>query len=601
MGLCAVVAVALIGIFITACPPPPAPLPPDLAGSVEITGIARVGETLRVNLRNLDGSGNVSFEWKADGFPFENNRNATLPLTERHAGFAITVTVNTSDNLGSVTSLPVTAVEGAAPALTGSVSIIGDPRVGHTLRVNVDNLGGSGAIFYEWKLNDQPFANNQRMILPLGGLDVGSEVTVTVRREHNSGSVTSESVGPVVVGNEHVPPLTGSVGIVGRPHVWQTLRVNSNLSGSGEVFYEWRAGGATIGTGPTLFLIPEDVGRSVTVTVIRENGFGYITSQPVPITLLPRLEGTVSIAGIPQDGIPRVGQDLIANTANLRGSGAMSFVWRAGDVQVGTTNRLILTNDHVGQRITVTVSRANNDGSVTSPATQPVEIVPPLGGVISITGTPQVGHTLGVNTIGLDGTGHMSFVWRLMGGAQIGTGSLLTLQSWHVGQFVTVTVTTSGNTGSIMSLPVGPVIAAATPPPPPPPPPQPTDITITVTGIPWQYINRWGAIDFELVAGGGFHVVAESPWIRIPGSSATFTMRTLDGQPFNMPGNYRIHFSIDDDWGPVGDYSIITNISAGSNSIPFGSFIPVFHTFSEDPESTTEEAPPGGVRTRTRR
>ena len=591
---CAIAMVALVGISMTACPPS-SPLPPppplELAGSVSITGIPRVGETLGVNLRNLSGSGNVSFEWMADGTPFGNNRGATLPLDALHAGRTITVTVTTSYNSGGLTSLPVgpvIAAGGTMPALTGTVSITGNPRVGQMLRANVDYLDGNGAISFEWKTDGTPFENSHGRILPLDGLHVGRTISVTARRANNSGHVASPPVGPVIFGDETAPTLTGSIIITGNPYVGQMLRVNvNNLSGSGEIFHEWKVGNETVGTGDTLFLIPADVGQTVTVTVIRENNFGNVTSPPVgPITLRPLLTGTVRITGVPQ-----VGQILMANTIGLGGSGAMSFVWKAGGAQIGTGNTLPLLGHHVGQIVTVTVTRANNDGSVTSPPVGPVEAIPPLTGTIAITGVPQAGQTLGVNTAGLGGSGAMSFVWG-MAGSQVGTGSTLPLQNHHVGQTVTVTVTRANNTGSVTSPPVGPITPAPQPPPPPP------ALTITVTGIPWHYMNHWGAIDLESERYGW---VAESAWIRISGTSATFTMST---GPAFTPGVHWVYFSIDDAVGnPVGDYiTPLRSISAGHNTIPFSAFsVNLGRVFSENLESAEERTPAGNSRARTRR
>ncbi|MCL2193228.1 MAG: hypothetical protein FWB78_07520 [Treponema sp.] len=585
---CAIAMVVLIGFSIAACEMSGNGLEPtELAGSVSITGIPRVGETLGVNVRNLDGSGDVSFEWMVDGQPFANNRGATLRLDALHVGSTFTVTVSTSDNYGGVTSFPVGPVivaGGILPPLTGSIGITGIPQVGQTLRANIDYLEGNGAISYEWKIDGDPFENNRGMILPLDILHRDRNISVTVRRENNSGCITSDSIGPIGAGT--MSALTGSVSITGSPHMGQTLRVNVNsLGGSGEIFHEWMVGNQTVGTGGTLFLIPGDVGQPVTVTVRRENNFGYVTSLSVgPVTQRPLLTGTIGITGMPQ-----VGQTLRVDTASLGGSGAMSFDWKVGDAIAGTANTLSLVDAHIGQYVTVTVRRANNDGSVTSSAAGPVVAIPPLTGTIGITGIPQVGQTLRVDTASLGGSGAMSFVWRV-GGSQVGTGNSLLLQSVHVGQMVTVTVTRAGNTGSATSPSVGPVTAA-----PLPPPPSPTAITITVTGIPGRYIHHWGAIDLESSWAGW---VAESAWLRITGSSATFTMRTFDGAPFNISGTYRVHFSIDDDMGEVGNYSVMRGISAGNNSIPFTAFTPVFSGFSEGLESTEEG---GGSRAGARR
>ena len=96
-------------------------------------------------------------------------------------------------------------------------------------------------------------------------------------------------------------------------------------------------------------------------------------------------------------------------------------------------------------------------------------IIPPTGGdipssgtaltgTVSIIGTPQAGQTLSVDTNNLGGSGTISYQW-MVGGTSVGTNNTLTLIAADVGYTVTVTVTRSGNTGSVTSPAVGPVTA----------------------------------------------------------------------------------------------------------------------------------------------
>jgi len=75
-----------------------------------------------------------------------------------------------------------------------------------------------------------------------------------------------------------------------------------------------------------------------------------------------RLVGIVNITGTPQ-----VGQTLTANILGLGGAGTPSFQWNiVGGGSAGTGQELLLTEVHVGQRLTVTVTRAGYSGSVIS-------------------------------------------------------------------------------------------------------------------------------------------------------------------------------------------------------------------------------------------
>jgi len=113
-------------------------------------------------------------------------------------------------------------------------------------------------------------------------------------------------------------------------------------------------------------------GSSGQLRSTRRNG-AYLANQSFDIGFrlvrpFPPLQGTVSITGTPQ-----VGQTLTANTANLGGSGAISFQWRRGGVNVGAnSDTYVVQADDLGHTITVTVIRADNSGSYTSPAVGPV-------------------------------------------------------------------------------------------------------------------------------------------------------------------------------------------------------------------------------------
>ncbi|MDR0475374.1 MAG: leucine-rich repeat domain-containing protein [Treponema sp.] len=93
---------------------------------------------------------------------------------------------------------------------------------------------------------------------------------------------------------------------------------------------------------------------------------------------LPALTGTVSISGN-----ALAGETLTANTDALGGSGAITYQWKRGSAAVGSDSSTYrLTNEDSGYSITVTVTRAGNSGSVTSPATPIVTGGAPTEGLL---------------------------------------------------------------------------------------------------------------------------------------------------------------------------------------------------------------------------
>jgi len=217
---------AVIALSVTGCPNNPSTPTedPELTGTVTISGIAAVGQTLTANTDNLDGSESdtISYQWKRSdaaatpGTAIGGANGKTYELVKADEGKYITVTVTRAGFTGSVTSDPTDAVaaEGNLPALTGTVTITGTPTVGETLTANT-SLGGSGAISYQWKRSDAAatpgtdIEDETSKDYILTGDDEGKYITVSVTRANNSGSVTSQTaIGPIVADDSGDPSFT---------------------------------------------------------------------------------------------------------------------------------------------------------------------------------------------------------------------------------------------------------------------------------------------------------------------------------------------------------------------------------------------------------
>jgi len=220
-----------------------------------------------------------------------------------------------------------------------------------------------------------------------------------------------------------LPALTGTVTITGTAQVGQTLTANTgSLGGSGTITYQWRRGTTNIGTNSNTYIVQtEDVGSTIIVIVTRSDNSGSVTSNPTStvIAVSSTLTGTVTITGTAQ-----VGQTLAVNISNLGGSGIISFQWkRSGSAVIGSNSTYEVAAADAGHTITVTVTRSDNSGSVTSAPTATVteENLKPLpvpvetdfvignfiqieGNVTAVTITPQEGKSTGEITIFYDGS-----------------------------------------------------------------------------------------------------------------------------------------------------------------------------------------------------
>jgi len=292
LGIIALIAV--IGFTMVACPAVrPEEEPLQLTGTVSISGTAEVGQTLRANTTNLNGSGTIFYQWKRGGTAIYGETDSTYVVQTADVGSTITVTVTRSENYGSVTSAQtITVTDPRLPQLTGTVSISGTAQVGQTLTANTANLGGSGTISYQWSRGGNNISGATGNTYVVQAADAGSTIIVTVNRDGYSGSVISNATATIIF-----PILTGTVSITGTAQVGQTLSANTtSLGGSGTISYQWNRGETAISgaTSSTYIIQTVDSGSNITVTVTRSGNSGSITSTPVSVISVLAFNKTVS-------------------------------------------------------------------------------------------------------------------------------------------------------------------------------------------------------------------------------------------------------------------------------------------------------------------
>jgi hypothetical protein len=258
----------------------------------------------------------------------------------------------------------------------------------------------------------------------------------------NGASISST---PSVVNNT-APSISGT------PVVGHTLGLSTgSWSPAGLTFaYQWKVAGADVpgATATSLPLTADYLGKIVSVRITGSKT-GY-TSTTVTAVSGPVTAGTVVNNTSPTiNGTPEVGHTLGLSTGSWSPAGlTFAYQWKVNGVSVAgaTTATFAVTSDQLGQVISVSVtgSRAGYTSATATAATTPVQ----LGAVVNntsptITGTPKVGHTLGLST-GMWSPSGLTFAyqWKVNGvnvaGATTGT---FALTKDHVGKIISVSVT----------------------------------------------------------------------------------------------------------------------------------------------------------------
>lgn len=116
--------------------------------------------------------------------------------------------------------------------------------------------------------------------------------------------------------------------------------------------------------------------------------------------------------------------------------------------------------------VTIKYAELDNEKTVQQTVTVTVTDKPELGGMVTITGAstpnPKIGDTLTADTSGLNyngatGTHTLSYQWKA-GGVEVGTGNTYTVKVGDYNKTITVTVTSSNNTGNVISAETAAVV-----------------------------------------------------------------------------------------------------------------------------------------------
>ncbi|MCL2720318.1 MAG: InlB B-repeat-containing protein [Treponema sp.] len=172
--------------------------PIPFAGTISITGLPEVGQTLTANISALIGTGTFTYQWLSNGSPLAGQTNNTYNITAAAQGANISVTVASTHHSNTVTSGSVTVA--MLPATYTGLTItrpVINPGTAET--VASQTFYGSGAAFSATVQGD----NNpiQTVTWSISGTDITSSINngvLTVSEADHGKQITVTATSTVI-------------------------------------------------------------------------------------------------------------------------------------------------------------------------------------------------------------------------------------------------------------------------------------------------------------------------------------------------------------------------------------------------------------------
>ena len=389
---------------VTATPTVTAPVPPSAtrsavtsqAGTVTVTGTARVGETLSAVTEGWDPDLTLTFQWLVDGLPVADATRPTFVVTAPQLSKRVAVVVTSyrgDTKVDEVTSDPVGPVAPGVFASTPVPSIGGTLRVGRVLTADPGTWTPGATFAYQWLANGAPISGATARSYVLQAVDRTKQISVAVTGSR-SGYTSVVRTSPLSAAVDW-----GVFALAPTPVVSGTVQIGSSVtvtpgtwSPSATRTYQWRVDGKNVAgqTNHWFYLDATRLGHSVSVvvtarrpgflTVVRTSGSRGPVTRPFTTAPTPKVSGFFR----------RVGQPISVGTGTWEPTATVSVQWRReGAAITGATARSYRpTTADLGKRLTVTVT-ARRSGYTTTARTSaatPAILPPPYG--FTTTGKP---------------------------------------------------------------------------------------------------------------------------------------------------------------------------------------------------------------------
>ena len=314
---------------------------PVKTGAPEISGSAKVGETLICSSGSWSGSpiSSYNYQWLRGGTAITDATENTYKVQAADEGHIVSCEVTAVNAAGSTAAISAGRNVPSLPVNIAAPEISGTPKVGELLMCRPDTWTGSPApvYSYQWVSDGTAIQGATVSIYTVQPADEGQSLSCAVTATNTAGSntATSGSVSvPSLPVNKVVPKVSGT------PKIGEKLDCSSgSWSGSpiSSYSYQWLRNGIAISqaTGNTYEVRPADEAQvlSCEVTVTNAAGSGTATSIGTSVPSLP-----VNTVPPKLSGMPKAGATLECSTGTWTASPTptYSYQWlRDGKALVG--------------------------------------------------------------------------------------------------------------------------------------------------------------------------------------------------------------------------------------------------------------------------
>ena len=245
-------------------------VPDSLTGTVTISGILKYGEELAFVVDETNNTGTLSYQWKRDDVAISGANSTTYTLVAEDIASSISVEINSSEEIGSISSTGTAVIEKADEEAPVAPTL--ESKTHNNITLNVVEGCEYAIDGGEWQSS-----------VEFTGLTAETTYSLTQRYAETAthkASAASDAL-DLTTDEEPIYDLTGTVTVTGTLQFDEELTVAvTETNNTGTLSYQWKRNDEAISgaESTTYTLVEEDITKSISVEVTSSVETGSISS-----------------------------------------------------------------------------------------------------------------------------------------------------------------------------------------------------------------------------------------------------------------------------------------------------------------------------------